>query len=51
MKIDEKTGEIDRDNPFGALIKSPKDKNGVITAGGQRHYIDCLIYPSPSPRD
>lgn len=40
MKVNEKTGEIDRDNPFGALLKSPKDKDGVITAGGQRHYID-----------
>lgn len=40
MKIDAATGEIDRDNPFGASIKSPKDRDGVITAGGQRHYID-----------
>lgn len=40
MKIDDKTGEVDRDNPFGALIKSPKDRDGIITAGGQRHYID-----------
>lgn len=40
MKIDNRTMEVDRDNPFGALIKSPKDKDGVITAGGQRHYID-----------
>lgn len=39
MKIDPDTGEVDRDNPFGALIKSPKDRNGVISAGGQRHYI------------
>lgn len=30
FKTVEATGEIDRDNPFGALIK----------AGGQRHYID-----------
>ena len=40
MKIDPNTGEVDVENPFGALIKSPKDRNGVITAGGQRHYID-----------
>lgn len=39
MKINKKTGEIDRDNPFGALIKSPTEKDGVVTAGGQRHYI------------
>lgn len=40
LKIDPKTGEVDRDNPFGALIKSPKEKDGVIMAGGQRHYTD-----------
>ena len=40
MKINEQTGEVDRDNPFGALIKSPKEKDGLISAGGQRHYID-----------
>lgn len=40
MKIDPNTGEVDRDNPFGALIKSPKDRDGIISAGGQRHYID-----------
>lgn len=40
MKIDNKTGEVDRDNPFGALIKSPKDRDGVLVAGGQWHYID-----------
>lgn len=40
MKINPTTGEVDRDNPFGALIKSPKEKDGVIQAGGQRHYID-----------
>lgn len=39
MKIDKATGEVDRENPFGALIKSPKEKDGVISAGGQRHYI------------
>lgn len=33
------TEVIDKDNPFGALIKSPKDKNGVITRGGQHYYI------------
>lgn len=40
LKIDNRTMEVDRDNPFGALIKSPKDRDGIITAGGQRHYID-----------
>lgn len=39
LKRNEKTGEIDRENPFGALIKSPKERDGVITAGGQRRYI------------
>lgn len=39
MKIDHKTMEVDRDNPFGALIKAPNDRDGVITAGGQRHYV------------
>lgn len=39
LKINEKTGEVDRDNPFGALIKGPKDRNGIVSAGGQRHYI------------
>lgn len=41
MKINEQTGEVDRDNPFGALIKNPKERDGVISAGGQRHYIDA----------
>lgn len=40
LKIDKATGEVDRDNPFGALIKAPKERDGVITPGGQRHYID-----------
>lgn len=39
LKIDEKTGKVDRDNPFGASIKTPKDRDGVITVGGQRKYI------------
>lgn len=39
MKIDNETGEVDRSNPFGAVIKSPKDRDGVVTAGGQRKYI------------
>lgn len=39
MKDGVDTGEVDWENPFGALIKSPKDRDGVITAGGQRHYI------------
>lgn len=33
------SGEIDIDNPFGALIKSPKEKDGEILPGGQHHYI------------
>lgn len=40
MKINPNTGEVDRDNPFGALIKVPKDRDGIIAAAGQRHYID-----------
>ena len=39
LKIDEQTGEVDRENPFGALIKNPKDVDGVLMAGGQRKYI------------
>lgn len=39
MKINEQTGEIDKENPFGALIKSPKERDGVIMAGGQSTYI------------
>lgn len=40
MKVNKQTGEIDRDNPFGALIKAQKEKDGIIQAGGQRHYTD-----------
>lgn len=40
LKVDEGTMEVDRDNPFGALIKNPKEKDGLIMAGGQRHYVD-----------
>lgn len=40
MKVNPETGEIDRDNPFGALIKNQKEKDGVIYPGGQHHYID-----------
>lgn len=40
MKVNDNTGEVDRDNPFGALIKGPKEKDGKIQAGGQRHYTD-----------
>ena len=39
LKTNDK-GEVDRDNPFGALIKSPKEVDGILMAGGQRHYID-----------
>jgi DNA-binding CsgD family transcriptional regulator len=33
-------GNIDADNPFGALIKGPKEKDGVLSAGGQSYYTD-----------
>ena len=36
----DKNGNVDRDNPFGALLKNPKEIDGVLLAGGQRHYID-----------
>jgi hypothetical protein len=43
MKINEETMEVDKDNPFGALIKSPKENGEGVTirAGGQRHYTDA----------
>lgn len=46
LKRDKLTGEIDKDNPFGAQIKPNDstgdfDENGVeLTAGGQYHYKD-----------
>lgn len=46
LKKDKLTGEIDKDNPFGAQIKPNDstgdfDDNGVeLTAGGQYHYVD-----------
>lgn len=40
LKMNPSTGEIDKDNPFGATIKAPKEKDGVITRGGQHYYID-----------
>lgn len=40
LKINPTTGEIDRDNPFGATIKAPKEKDGIITRGGQHYYLD-----------
>lgn len=40
VKLDDGTEVIDKDNPFGALIRSPKEKNGVITRGGQHYYVD-----------
>ena len=39
LKINEETGEIDKDNPFGALIRAPKERDGIITAAGQSKYI------------
>lgn len=39
--LDDNGNEIvDPKNPFGALIKTPKDKDGVISRGGQHYYID-----------
>lgn len=32
------TEVVDKDNPFGALIKSPKEKDGLIMRGGQHYY-------------
>lgn len=40
MKVDNATMEVDRDNPFGATIKAPKEKDGVVTRGGQHYYTD-----------
>lgn len=40
LRVNKTTGEIDRDNPFGATIKAPKEKDGVITRGGQHYYLD-----------
>lgn len=37
-KMPDGTEVIDKDNPFGALIKSPKEKDGVIMRGGQHYY-------------
>lgn len=43
------TEVVDKDNPFGALIRSPKEKDGVITRGGQHYYTgeDGKQYLSP----
>lgn len=38
MKMNPSTGEIDKDNPFGATIRAPKEIDGVLTAAGQYHY-------------
>lgn len=35
-----KDGEVDVENPFGALIKSPKERDGILSPSGQSHYID-----------
>ena len=40
MKIDNTTMEVDRENPFGATIKAPKEKDGVIIRAGQHYYTD-----------
>lgn len=39
MKMNPTTGEIDKDNPFGATIRAPKEIDGVLTAAGQYHYV------------
>lgn len=39
VKLPDGTEVIDKDNPFGALIKNPKEKDGVIMRGGQHYYI------------
>lgn len=31
---------IDKENPFGATIKAPSDKDGILTRGGQHYYTD-----------
>lgn len=36
----DKNGNVDKENPFGALIKGPKERDGIIMPAGQRHYID-----------
>ena len=43
LKRDKLTGEIDKDNPFGAQIKAGGvgDEDGEIKAGGQYHYKDA----------
>lgn len=40
LKTNPKTGEVDQNNPFGALIKGPKERDGVIMPGGQHYYVD-----------
>lgn len=40
LKIDRNTGEIDKENPFGATIKAPNEKDGIVTRGGQHYYTD-----------
>lgn len=40
VKLDDGTEVVDKDNPFGALIRSPKEKDGIITRGGQHYYVD-----------
>lgn len=40
LKVDPTTMDVDKDNPFGATIKAPKEKDGVVTRGGQHYYTD-----------
>lgn len=39
LKMNADGTDVDRENPFGALIKSEKEKDGIILTGGQRHYV------------
>ncbi len=42
LKIDQKTMDVDKENPFGATIRSPKEKDEVIIRrGGQHYYVDA----------
>ncbi len=50
LKVDRNTGEIDKENPFGATIKAPKLKDNVlVTRGGQHYYTDDKGHQKLSP--
>lgn len=40
LKMNTKTGEVDRDNPFGATIKAPGEYDGILRASGQTYWTD-----------